>query len=152
MNNKIIYGERKLKNKSKIINETTESSNNKESTTEELLNILNNDKQQQQQYNNISNSHSTGMFGNQQQPQHNNTQYINEYIHESIPLNMDNNNMPQQTNQYNRPTALAGTEVAEELQLAEILEVLFSKGVRLEHLKKLASFPQAKISMLLNML
>lgn len=60
------------------------------------------------------------------------------------------NNM--QTNQNYRPTALAGTEVAEELELAETLEVLFSKGVTLEHLKKLASFPQAKISMLLNML
>lgn len=60
------------------------------------------------------------------------------------------NNM--QPNQNYRPTALAGTEVAEELELAEILEVLFSKGVKLEHLKKLASFPQAKISMLLNML
>lgn len=60
------------------------------------------------------------------------------------------NNM--QTNQNYRPTALAGTEVAEELELAETLEVLFSKGVTLEHLKKLASFPKAKISMLLNML
>lgn len=66
-------------------------------------------------------------------------------------LTNNNNNMPQ-TNQYNRPQALAGTEVAEELELAETLEVLFSKGVTLEHLKKLASFPQAKITMLLNML
>lgn len=60
------------------------------------------------------------------------------------------NNM--QPNQNYRPTALAGTEVGEELELAETLEVLFSKGVTLEHLKKLASFPKAKISMLLNML
>jgi hypothetical protein len=59
--------------------------------------------------------------------------------------------MPQ-TNQYNRPQALAGTEVAEELELAETLEILFSKGVTVEHLKKLASFPKAKITMLLNML
>lgn len=63
-----------------------------------------------------------------------------------------NNTNTMQPNQNYRPTALAGTEVAEELELAEILEVLFSKGVKLEHLKKLASFPQAKISMLLNML
>jgi hypothetical protein len=66
-------------------------------------------------------------------------------------LTNNNNNMPQ-TNQYNRPQALAGTEVAEELELAETLEILFSKGVTLEHLKKLASYPKAKITMLLNML
>ena len=63
-----------------------------------------------------------------------------------------NNNNNMQPNQQYRPQALAGTEVAEELELAETLEVLFSKGVTLEHLKKLASFPQAKITMLLNML
>ena len=66
-------------------------------------------------------------------------------------LTTNNNNNMQTQPQY-RPTALAGTEVAEELELAETLEVLFSKGVTLEHLKKLASFPQAKITMLLNML
>lgn len=44
-------------------------------------------------------------------------------------------------------TALAGTD-----ELDEVLNTLFSKGVTVQHLKKLASYPQDKISMLLTML
>jgi len=44
-------------------------------------------------------------------------------------------------------TALAGTD-----EIDEVLNTLFSKGVTVQHLKKLASFPQEKISMLLTML
>jgi hypothetical protein len=48
----------------------------------------------------------------------------------------------------NKPvTALAGTD-----DLNEILETLFSKGVTVQHLKKLAGYPKEKISMLLTML
>ena len=52
-----------------------------------------------------------------------------------------------------KPTALAGdTPSDQELRLATILETLFDKGVTVDHLEKLASFPKAKISMLLTML
>jgi len=44
-------------------------------------------------------------------------------------------------------TALAGTD-----DLNEILNTLFDKGVTVQHLKKLASYPKEKISMLLTML
>lgn len=48
----------------------------------------------------------------------------------------------------NKPvTALAGTD-----DLNDILETLFSKGVTVQHLKKLAGYPKEKISMLLTML
>lgn len=52
-----------------------------------------------------------------------------------------------------KPTALAGDQPSDqELRLATILETLFDKGVTVDHLEKLASFPKAKISMLLTML
>jgi hypothetical protein len=52
-----------------------------------------------------------------------------------------------------KPTALAGADPsAQELRLAQILEALFDKGVTIDHLEKLASYPKAKISMLLTML
>jgi hypothetical protein len=52
-----------------------------------------------------------------------------------------------------KPTALAGADPsAQELRLAQILEALFDKGVTVDHLEKLASYPKAKISMLLTML
>lgn len=52
-----------------------------------------------------------------------------------------------------KPTALAGdTPSDQELRLANILETLFDKGVTVDHLEKLASYPKAKISMLLTML
>lgn len=52
-----------------------------------------------------------------------------------------------------KPTALAGSDPSDqELRLAQILETLFDKGVTIDHLEKLASFPKAKISMLLTML
>jgi hypothetical protein len=58
---------------------------------------------------------------------------------------MQNNNM--------RPQALAGDDVSvQELELAQTLEILFDKGITIEHLKKLASYPTAKIKMLLTML
>jgi len=44
-------------------------------------------------------------------------------------------------------TALAGTD-----DLNEILNTLFDKGVTVQHLKKLASYPKEKITMLLTML
>ena len=52
-----------------------------------------------------------------------------------------------------KPSALAGDSPSDqELRLAQILETLFDKGVTVDHLEKLASFPKAKISMLLTML
>ena len=52
-----------------------------------------------------------------------------------------------------KPTALAGADPSDqELRLAQILETLFDKGVTVDHLEKLASYPKAKISMLLQML
>lgn len=52
-----------------------------------------------------------------------------------------------------KPTALAGADPSDqELKLAQILETLFDKGVTIDHLEKLASYPKAKISMLLQML
>lgn len=52
-----------------------------------------------------------------------------------------------------KPTALAGDQPSDqELRLATILETLFDKGVTVDHLEKLASYPKAKISMLLTML
>jgi hypothetical protein len=49
----------------------------------------------------------------------------------------------------NQPVArnLAGTDTADQY-----VQMLFSKGVTLEHLRKLAEMPQAKIQMLLTML
>jgi hypothetical protein len=44
-------------------------------------------------------------------------------------------------------TSLAGID-----DLNSILQILFSKGVKLEHLKKLAEMPEDKISMLIQML
>jgi hypothetical protein len=44
-------------------------------------------------------------------------------------------------------TSLAGVD-----DLDTILQILFSKGVKLEHLKKLADMPEDKISMLIQML
>jgi hypothetical protein len=44
-------------------------------------------------------------------------------------------------------TSLAGVD-----DLDSILKILFSKGVKLEHLKKLADMPEDKISMLIQML
>jgi hypothetical protein len=63
--------------------------------------------------------------------------------------NMNHSNIPQY-----RPTALAGTEELNqaELELAQTLEILFDKGVTLDHLKKLASMPKVKIQSLLLML
>lgn len=63
--------------------------------------------------------------------------------------NMNHTNMPQY-----RPTALAGTEEINqaELELAQTLEILFDKGVTLDHLKKLAAMPKVKIQSLLLML
>ena len=43
--------------------------------------------------------------------------------------------------------ALAGTD-----ELDDVLNVLFDKGVTLDHLKKLASYPKEKIQMLLSMM
>lgn len=52
-----------------------------------------------------------------------------------------------------KPTALAGdTPSDQELRLANILETLFDKGVTVDHLEKLASYPKAKLSMLITML
>jgi hypothetical protein len=63
--------------------------------------------------------------------------------------NGQTNNIP--TNY--KPTALAGADPSDqELRLAQILETLFDKGVTVDHLEKLASYPKAKISMLLQML
>jgi hypothetical protein len=63
--------------------------------------------------------------------------------------NGQTNNIP--TNY--KPTALAGADPSDqELRLATILETLFDKGVTVDHLEKLASYPKAKISMLLQML
>jgi hypothetical protein len=63
--------------------------------------------------------------------------------------NGQTNNIP--TNY--KPTALAGADPSDqELRLAQILETLFDKGVTIDHLEKLASYPKAKISMLLQML
>ena len=63
--------------------------------------------------------------------------------------NGQTNNIP--TNY--KPTALAGADPSDqELRLATILETLFDKGVTVDHLEKLASYPKTKISMLLQML
>ena len=52
-----------------------------------------------------------------------------------------------------KPTALAGDQPSDqELRLANILETLFDKGITVDHLEKLASYPKAKLSMLLTML
>jgi len=52
-----------------------------------------------------------------------------------------------------KPTALAGADPSDqELRLAQILETLFDKGITIDHLEKLASYPKAKISMLITML
>ena len=52
-----------------------------------------------------------------------------------------------------KPTALAGdTPSDQELRLANILETLFDKGITVDHLEKLASYPKAKLSMLITML
>lgn len=56
-------------------------------------------------------------------------------------------------NFFNRPNqvnALAG--ISTENDLEQILEVLFSKGVTVNHLKKLSEYPKSKIDMLLTML
>jgi hypothetical protein len=64
--------------------------------------------------------------------------------------NLTHNNIPSNI----KPTALAGDTAPsdQELRLATILETLFDKGVTIDHLEKLASYPKAKISMLLTML
>ena len=65
---------------------------------------------------------------------------------------MTNNTTNNITANY-KPTALAGDQPSDqELRLATILETLFDKGVTVDHLEKLASYPKAKISMLLTML
>jgi hypothetical protein len=46
-------------------------------------------------------------------------------------------------------TAVSGVK---EDQLDDILQTLFNKGVKVEHLRKLAEMPQAKIQMLIGML
>lgn len=52
-----------------------------------------------------------------------------------------------------KPTALAGDQPSDqELRLANILETLFDKGITVDHLEKLASYPKAKLSMLITML
>jgi hypothetical protein len=68
--------------------------------------------------------------------------------------NITNGNMQQPMQNNNmRPQALAGDDVSvQELELAQTLEILFDKGITIEHLKKLASYPTAKIKMLLTML
>ena len=63
--------------------------------------------------------------------------------------NLTHNNIPANI----KPTAMAGDQPSDqELRLASILETLFDKGVTVDHLEKLASYPKAKISMLLTML
>jgi len=47
---------------------------------------------------------------------------------------------------------VAGIAGTEQTDLEETINVLYSKGVTLEHLQKLAAMPQAKIKMLLTML
>jgi hypothetical protein len=67
--------------------------------------------------------------------------------------NITNGNVQTPIQNNMRPQALAGDNVsAQELELAETLEILFDKGITIEHLKKLASYPTAKIKMLLTML
>lgn len=63
-----------------------------------------------------------------------------------------NKQQPMQTQNFMQPKALAGTEEETAEEITKCLETLFEKGVTLEHLKKLASFPSAKIKMLLTML
>lgn len=63
----------------------------------------------------------------------------------------------QQTQQQytmKKPTAMAGTGSEEELnmELAKTLEIIFSKGVTLDHLKKIAAMPELKIKGILMML
>ena len=68
----------------------------------------------------------------------------------NVVTNQAQNNMQTQ---FQRPTHLAGADLeTTELDIAEILETLFDKGVTIEHLRKLASYPKAKITMLLTML
>jgi hypothetical protein len=68
----------------------------------------------------------------------------------NVVTNQAQNNMQTQ---YTRPTHLAGADIeTTELEIAQILETLFDKGVTIEHLRKLASYPKAKITMLLTML
>ena len=71
----------------------------------------------------------------------------------NITANMMTNKANTVPQNYVRPTHLAGAEIeTTELEIAEILETLFDKGVTIEHLRKLASYPKAKITMLLTML
>jgi hypothetical protein len=61
--------------------------------------------------------------------------------------------LPMTTNTtFNAPKALAGTEETGAEELTRCLEILFEKGVTLDHLQKLAAMPTAKIKMLLTML
>ena len=57
-----------------------------------------------------------------------------------------------------KPTAMAGTEPAgtdpqsEQMELTQLINNLLSKGVTLDHLRKLGAMPDEKIKMLLSML
>ena len=71
----------------------------------------------------------------------------------NITANVVTNQAQNNMQTFQRPTHLAGADIeTTELEIAQILEALFDKGVTIEHLRKLASYPKAKITMLLTML
>jgi hypothetical protein len=47
--------------------------------------------------------------------------------------------------------SLSGVDDSDD-EIINTINILFSKGVKLEHLQKLASMPQSKIQMLISML
>ena len=55
-------------------------------------------------------------------------------------------------NNTQQPVASLSGVTTDESELEEIISVLFSKGVKIEHLKKLSEMPESKIQMLLTML